>query len=121
VSRRPVAVVSALTLGDYMLWNWALGAGHDVLALAAGLTLLPLGAACLLMLALTLVPVLARSSQRSAALAGSLASSVISSRRRRRLALAERRVAPARRHRGLEDAERAAAQAAERSSHKLAA
>jgi hypothetical protein len=31
-----------LSLVDYALWNWSLGASHDVLALVAGLTLIPL-------------------------------------------------------------------------------
>jgi len=99
VSRRPVALVSALTAADYLLWNWALSGGHEVLALVAGLTLPPLVAACALMFALGLARVLGRSSQRSAAfagaLAGTLASSIASSlasvRRRRRLAAARRR------------------------------
>ena len=42
VSQRPLAIVSALALGDYVLWNWSLGANHYVLALIAGLTLPPL-------------------------------------------------------------------------------
>ncbi len=40
--RRPLAVVSLLALADYLLWNWSLGGSHDVLALVAGLTLVPL-------------------------------------------------------------------------------
>lgn len=99
MSRRPVALVSALTAADYLLWNWALSGGHEVLALVAGLTLPPLVAACVLMFALSLVRVLGRTSQRSAALAGALASTLASSiasslasvRRRRRLAAARRR------------------------------
>ncbi len=39
---RPLAVVSVLALGDYLLWNWSLGANHDVVALVAGMTLIPL-------------------------------------------------------------------------------
>jgi hypothetical protein len=34
--------VLALTVGDYLLWNWSLSANHDVLALVSGLTLPPL-------------------------------------------------------------------------------
>jgi hypothetical protein len=34
--------VLGLTVGDYLLWNWSLNAGHEVLALASGLTLPPL-------------------------------------------------------------------------------
>jgi hypothetical protein len=40
--RRPLAVVSLLALADYLLWNWSLGGDHDILALVAGLTLVPL-------------------------------------------------------------------------------
>ncbi len=39
---RSLAVVGVLALGDYMLWNWSLGANHDVVALVAGMTLIPL-------------------------------------------------------------------------------
>jgi hypothetical protein len=42
VSRRPPVLVIGLTVGDYLLWNWSLNAGHDVLALVSGLTLPPL-------------------------------------------------------------------------------
>jgi hypothetical protein len=38
----PLALVSLLAAGDYLLWNWSLSANHDVLALVAGLTLPPL-------------------------------------------------------------------------------
>ncbi|HSZ68781.1 MAG TPA: hypothetical protein VK756_00315 [Solirubrobacteraceae bacterium] len=40
--RRPLAVVALLSIADYALWNWSLGGNHDVLALVAGLTLVPL-------------------------------------------------------------------------------
>jgi hypothetical protein len=40
--RRPLAIVSLLALADYLLWNWSLGGSHDILALVAGLTLVPL-------------------------------------------------------------------------------
>jgi hypothetical protein len=39
---RPLAAVLLLSLVDYALWNWSLGAGHDLLALVAGLALIPL-------------------------------------------------------------------------------
>lgn len=65
MTHRPLALVSGLTVGDYLLWNWSLTNGHDVLALIAGLTLLPLGAACVLLLALDLARLLARSARRS--------------------------------------------------------
>jgi hypothetical protein len=65
VSPRPLVLVSGLTAGDYLLWNWSLGAHQDVLALVAGLTLPPLTAACLLMLVLGLARVIGRSANRS--------------------------------------------------------
>ena len=55
MSFRPLAFVSGLTLGDYLLWNWSLNANHDVLALASGLALPPLALACAWMLALSLL------------------------------------------------------------------
>ena len=65
MSHRPLALVSGLTLGDYLLWNWSLNGNHDVLALVSGLTLPPLAVACLWLLALTLTRVIARSTRRS--------------------------------------------------------
>jgi hypothetical protein len=67
VPLRPLAIVSGLTIGDYALWNWSLNGSHDVLALVSGLTLPPLAAACLWLLALTAARGLARTSRRSAA------------------------------------------------------
>jgi hypothetical protein len=65
VPHRPLALVSGLTLGDYLLWNWSLNGNHDVLALVSGLTLPPLAVACLWLFALTLARLLARSTRRS--------------------------------------------------------
>jgi hypothetical protein len=59
VSRRPLVSVSAITLGDYLLWNWSLKGDHGVLALIAGLTLPPLVLACLWLLTLTLARLIA--------------------------------------------------------------
>ncbi|MEA2334689.1 MAG: hypothetical protein QOG40_1179, partial [Solirubrobacteraceae bacterium] len=53
VSHRPLAIVTGLTIGDYLLWNWSLNANHDVLALVSGLTLPPLTIAFLWLVALT--------------------------------------------------------------------
>jgi hypothetical protein len=53
VSHRPLAIVSGLTIGDYVLWNWSLNGNHDVLALVSGLTLPPLAIAFLWLLVLT--------------------------------------------------------------------
>src|SRR5256885_728666 len=60
VSHRPLVFVAGLTLGDYLLWNWSLSGNHDVLAMAAGLTLPPLALATLALLALSLLRVVAR-------------------------------------------------------------
>jgi hypothetical protein len=67
VSYRPLAFVSGLTFGDYLLWNWSLNSGHDVLALVSGLTLPPLALAFLGMLALTIMRMVGNSTRRSAA------------------------------------------------------
>jgi hypothetical protein len=67
VSHRPLALVSGLTLGDYLLWNWSLNGNHDVLALVAGLTLPPLAIAFVWLLALTVGRLIARSTRRSSA------------------------------------------------------
>jgi hypothetical protein len=55
-----LAIVSGLTIGDYLLWNWSLNGSHDVLALVSGLTLPPLAAAFLWLIALTGARLLAR-------------------------------------------------------------
>jgi hypothetical protein len=65
VSYRPLAFVSGLTLGDYLLWNWSLNANHDVLALVSGLTLPPLVLACAWLLAVNLIRLVGGSSRRS--------------------------------------------------------
>jgi hypothetical protein len=64
VSYRPLAFVSGLTLGDYLLWNWSLNANQDVLALVSGLTLPPLALACAWMIALTLIRAVGSTSRR---------------------------------------------------------
>ena len=62
---RPLAIVSGITLGDYLLWDWSLKNNHDVLAVVAGLTLPPLVLAWLWLLAVTLVRLTARTTRRS--------------------------------------------------------
>jgi hypothetical protein len=64
VSHRPLAIVSGLTIGDYLLWNWSLNGSHDVLALVSGLTLPPLVAAFVWLIALTGARLLARKTRR---------------------------------------------------------
>jgi hypothetical protein len=44
VRLRALAFLLLLTAGDYLLWNWSIANGHDIMSLVAGLTLLPLAA-----------------------------------------------------------------------------
>jgi len=60
-------LVSGLTFGDYVLWNWSLSSNRDVLALVSGLTLPPLAVACVWLLALTVARVVAETSRRRSA------------------------------------------------------
>lgn len=48
---RALPLLLALTAADYALWDWSIAGGHDVVSLVSGLTLLPLAAATLAMLA----------------------------------------------------------------------
>jgi hypothetical protein len=73
VSARPPVLLSGLTIGDYLLWNWSLNGGHDVLALIAGLSLPPLTVACIWLLAVTGARLLARYTRASDRLAPSAA------------------------------------------------
>ncbi|MFZ1153725.1 MAG: hypothetical protein WAN93_02350 [Solirubrobacteraceae bacterium] len=41
---RALVFLLVLTAGDYLLWNWSIADGHDIVSLVAGLTLLPLAA-----------------------------------------------------------------------------
>ena len=63
MSARPLALVLGLTAGDYLVWNWSLSGNHDVPALVSGLTLPPLVAAAVLLLATTALRLLARSTR----------------------------------------------------------
>jgi hypothetical protein len=65
VSHRPLALVSVLAAGDYLLWNWSLNGNHDVLALVSGLTLPPLAIACIWLFALSAMRLLAHAVNRS--------------------------------------------------------
>ena len=49
---RTLVFLLVLTVADYLLWNWSIAGGHDVLSLAAGLALLPLGTVSIAQLAL---------------------------------------------------------------------
>jgi len=52
VRPRALAFLLVLTVADYMLWNWSIAGGHDIVSLVAGLTLLPLGTVSIAQLAL---------------------------------------------------------------------
>jgi hypothetical protein len=52
VRPRALAFLLVLTVADYLLWNWSIAGGHDVVSLVAGLTLLPLGTVSVAQLAL---------------------------------------------------------------------
>jgi hypothetical protein len=47
-----LAFLLVLTVADYLLWNWSIAGGHDVISLVTGLTLLPLGTVSIAQLAL---------------------------------------------------------------------
>jgi len=64
VPYRPLAFVSGLTLGDYLLWNWSLNSNHDVVALVSGLTLPPLGLVLLWLAVLNGLRLIGRSARR---------------------------------------------------------
>jgi hypothetical protein len=85
VSHRPLVFVSGLTLGDYLLWNWSLAGNHGVLVLVSGLTLPPLAAVCLALLALSAARLIARTLRRPAGRA-SAGGGERTHRRRRRAA-----------------------------------
>jgi hypothetical protein len=85
-----LAIVSGLTIGDYLLWNWSLNGGHDVLALVSGLTLPPLAAAFLWLIALTGARVLARTRRPGARKATRAARPVTTATKARRTPLPRR-------------------------------
>jgi hypothetical protein len=66
--RPRLAAVALLALGDYLLWNWSLGANHDVLALVCGVTLVPLLIALAWLLVVAAVRLLARIARSTPAL-----------------------------------------------------
>jgi hypothetical protein len=67
VQHRPLALVSVLAVGDYLLWNWSLQGNHDVLALISGLTLVLLAIALIWLVALNVGRLLAGAAQRRGA------------------------------------------------------
>lgn len=67
MSYRTLVLVSGLTVGDYLLWNWSLNANHEVIALVSGLTLPPLALLSLWLIAVAVARLLARTASRPAA------------------------------------------------------
>jgi hypothetical protein len=67
VQHRPLALVSVLAVGDYLLWNWSLQGSHDVLALISGLTLVLLVIALIWLVVLNVGRLLAGAAQRRSA------------------------------------------------------
>ncbi len=61
---RSLAVVGVLALGDYMLWNWSVSANHDIVALVAGVTLIPLLIALAWLVVVAVARLLAHAAQR---------------------------------------------------------
>jgi hypothetical protein len=53
VRLRALVSLLVLTSADYVLWDWSIADGHDIVSLCAGLTLLPLAAVTLGGLVLT--------------------------------------------------------------------
>ena len=52
VRLRALPLLLALTAADYVLWDWSIAKSHDIVSLVAGLTLLPLAAIAVGMLAI---------------------------------------------------------------------
>jgi hypothetical protein len=75
VRPRALPLLLSLAVGDYLLWHWSVAGSHDVLALASGLTLLPLAAVSLGLAGLTVLRVLARSLRKSSRIARSVRNS----------------------------------------------
>lgn len=67
MQHRPLALVSVLAVGDYLLWNWSLQGNHDVLALISGLTLVLLAIALIWLVALNVGRLLAGAAQHRSA------------------------------------------------------
>jgi hypothetical protein len=53
-----------LALGDYALWNWSLGTNHDIVALVAGMALIPLLIASVWLLAVACAHLIAYTARR---------------------------------------------------------
>jgi hypothetical protein len=124
VSHRPLATVSGLTIGDYLLWNWSSNANHDVLALVSGLTLPPLAVACAWLLALTaarLIAARSRDGHRARSSARDATAAAAPPRRRGRRLLLKRPARPVAVDRAPAPAAPSASTSSQRRSRKIAA
>jgi hypothetical protein len=89
VLRRPLALVTLVLVGDYLLWKWSLGGGRSLLAIVTGLALVPLTIVLLWLLAVSFVRLTSRAvartvgSQRGARRADAAAMPVAAVRRKR--------------------------------------
>jgi hypothetical protein len=72
VRPRALPLLLSLTAGDCLLWHRSLAGGHDLLALASGMTLLPLAALSLGLVGLTTLRALARLLRGSSRIAGAM-------------------------------------------------
>lgn len=69
---RALVLLLPLTAVDYLLWDWSVAGGHDVLALISGMTLLPLAVLSLWLIGLGTLRLLARSLRRSSTIVRSV-------------------------------------------------
>jgi hypothetical protein len=99
--RRPLALVALLSLGDYLLWNWSLNGNHDIVALIAGVTLVPLLIALVWLLALGTTSLIAAAARRARTLPAARSGTYAAARSRHAGA-----AAPARDRRPATDSER---------------
>jgi hypothetical protein len=67
VRPRALLFLLALTVGDYLLWQWSIAGGHDVVSLLAGCTLVPLAAVSAYRLALAGASLLSWTARRTRA------------------------------------------------------
>jgi hypothetical protein len=60
---RPLILAFALVAGDYAMWTWSVGDGHDVVALISGFAMAPLSIAFVWLLARSVLRVLGRAAR----------------------------------------------------------
>jgi hypothetical protein len=60
---RPLILAFALVAGDYAMWTWSVGDGHDVVASISGFAMAPLSIAFVWLLARSVLRVLGRAAR----------------------------------------------------------